>query len=70
VGGRPILRIQQYFRFWVGTGSVGRITMGGGHVEPYQLHADYFFGWSTAAFDNFMRICVNANRDCGTNPNV
>ena len=45
VGGRPILRIQQYFRFWVGIGTVGRITMGGGHLEPYQLHADYFFGW-------------------------
>jgi len=70
VGGRPILRIQQYFRFWVGIGTVGRITMGGGHLEPYQLHADYIFGWSTAATDNFMRICVNANRDCGTNPNV
>ncbi|HEV2951094.1 MAG TPA: DNRLRE domain-containing protein [Actinomycetota bacterium] len=70
VGGRPILRIQQYFRFWVGVGTVGRITMGGGHLDPYQLHADYFFGWSTAASDNFMRICVNANRDCGTDPNV
>jgi hypothetical protein len=70
VGGRPILRIQQYFRFWVGTGAVGRITMGGGHLEPYQLHSDYFFGWSTEAFDNFMRSCVNANRDCATNPSV
>ena len=70
VGGRPILRVQQYFRFWVGIGTVGRITMGGGHLEPYQLHADYFFGWNTAASDNFMKICVNANRDCGTDPNV
>jgi hypothetical protein len=70
VGGRPILRIQQFFRFWVGTGAVGRITMGGGHLEPYQLHADYFFGWTAEAFDNFMKSCVNANRDCATNPSV
>jgi DinB family len=55
VGGRPVLRIQQFFPFWVGTGAVGRITMVGGiwrrtaprglllrleHGGLRQLHAD------------------------------
>lgn len=67
-GYRPAPRIQQYFRFWVGTGAVGRITLSSG--DPVSLHSDYFFGWDRPVFQSFMTQCINANRDCGTNPNL
>lgn len=66
-GGEPIARIQQYFRFWVGTGAVGTITIGGG-LPAYQLHADYLFGWDLAAFESFLDKCIRVSVDCGTNP--
>jgi uncharacterized protein DUF1996 len=69
-GGRPIVRIQQYFRFWVGTGTVGTITLGGVGNPSYTAHSDYFFGWIQANFENFLNQCIRANVDCGTNPNV
>jgi hypothetical protein len=62
------VRVQQYFRFWVGTGAVGNITLGGN--PSYTLHSDYFFGWDRAAFENFMDRCIRANVDCGKNPSV
>lgn len=67
-GFRPAPRLQQYFRFWVGTGPVGTITLG--DRPYYTAHSDYFFGWDTAAFENFMNTCIRVNRDCGTNPSV
>ena len=64
----PIPRIQQYFRFWVGTGAVGTITLASG--APVTLHTDYLFGWDRATFENFLDRCIRVNVDCGTNPNV
>jgi hypothetical protein len=69
-GGQPIPRIQQYFRFWVGTGAVGTITIGAMGMPPYTLHADYFFGWTTAAFESFLNKCIRPSIDCGTNPTL
>jgi len=65
-GYRPAPRIQQYFRFWIGTGAVGTVTLSSG--DPVTLHTDYWFGWDRATFDSFMARCINANVDCGTNP--
>jgi hypothetical protein len=66
--GQPVPRVQQYFRFWVGTGTVGTITLGGN--PAYTLHADYFFGWSQDGFERFLNLCIRALRDCGTNPTI
>lgn len=66
--GTPVPRIQLYFRFNVGAGSVGNITIGG-HA-PVSLHADFFFGWDRTTFNNFLNECIRVNRDCGKNPSL
>lgn len=65
-GGRPIFRVQQYFRYWHGSGPVGNITIGG--LPAYQLHADALFGWNTSTFADFISKCATV--DCGTNPSL
>ena len=67
-GYEPTMRVEQFFRFWVGTDPIGMITLGG--YPWWTAHSDYLFGWNRPAFENFTMTCVNANRDCGTNPSV
>lgn len=62
------LRIQLYFRWQLPSTDVGTITLGNIGASPITLHADYFFGWDRATFDAFMARCINASKDCGTNP--
>lgn len=67
-GGRPIVRLQQYFRWWVGTGAVGEITLDG--HPAYQMHADADIAWNPETSDAFLARCINANVDCGKNPSL
>lgn len=67
-GGQPVPRLQQYFRWWVGTGPVGTITLDGN--PHWTLHADAFIAWEQATSDAFMAQCINVNMDCGTNPSL
>lgn len=64
------LRIQMYFRWQLPSTDVGTITLGDIGASPITLHADYFFGWDRAAFENFMDRCIRASVACPTNVNV
>ena len=66
-GGQPILRLQQYFRFWVGTGPVGTITLDGG-APSWQLHADARIAWDPDTSAAFLAECVHDLTPCPNDP--
>jgi hypothetical protein len=61
-----IPRVQSYFRYLVGTGPIGNITLASGPY--YTAHQDLFSAWDPAALQALVTSCINAGRDCGTNP--
>jgi hypothetical protein len=64
------VRLQMYFRWKLPSPDVGTITLGDIGASPITLHADYYFGWERAAFENFLDECIRSNRDCGKNPSI
>lgn len=61
-------RIESFFRYRVGTGPIGTITLASGPY--YTAHQDFFNAWDPAVLQNLVTNCMNAQRDCGTNPSV
>jgi hypothetical protein len=67
--GVPMPRIQMYWRFKPpADGDLTGLTLAG--APTWTVHADAQFGWLMADFARLMDGCINANRDCGTNPAV
>ena len=73
---QPFPQIRFFARFDIGPGRVGNITVGGpvagvnGAMGPDTIHADYFWAWDRAAFENFLARCVRPGAACGTDPSV
>lgn len=67
--GFPIVlpRLIERFEYPVGTSSAG-ITLASGPV--YTVHADFWNTWQQAALQKLVANCLNAHKDCGTNPKV
>lgn len=61
-------RIESFFRYNVGTGPIGTITLASGPY--YTAHQDFFNAWDPAVLQRLVTSCMNAMRDCGTNPTV
>jgi hypothetical protein len=59
-------RIESFYRYPVGTGPIGTVTLASGPY--YTIHQDFFNAWEPAALQRLLDRCINANRDCGTNP--
>lgn len=61
-------RLQQFFRFWMGTGAhdPAKFALGGHGTET--AHSDYKAGWRDDTQADFLARCINANVDCGKNP--
>lgn len=71
VGGTPIVRIQQFFRWDVRGGSDAlSITLGNEGNPAVSLHSDYFSGAEVAWSERFLNKCVRPKVGCGTNPVV
>jgi hypothetical protein len=62
-------RVEQFFRFYVGSAHIGDGLELGGHPW-YTAHADYFFGWDRSNFERFMDECIRVNLACPTNIDV
>ena len=61
-------RIESFFRYRVGTGPIGTVTLASGPY--YTAHQDFFNAWDPAALQSLVTNCMNAQRDCGTNPSI
>lgn len=61
-----IPRVESFFRYNVGTGPIGEITFSSGPY--YTVHQDFMNAWVAADLQSLVTKCMNANRDCGTNP--
>jgi len=61
-------RIESFFRYNVGTGPIGKITLSSGPY--YTAHQDFFNAWDPAVLQKLVTNCMNAQVDCGTNPSV
>jgi hypothetical protein len=59
-------RVESFFRYNVGTGPIGTITLASGPY--YTLHQDFFNAWDPVALQTLVTNCLNAGVDCGTNP--
>lgn len=61
-------RIESFFRYNVGAGSIGTITLASGPY--YTIHQDFFNGWQQNTLQTLINNCLNAPniKDCGTNP--
>jgi len=59
-------RIESFYRYNVGTGPIGTITLASGPY--YTLHQDFFNAWEPAALQKLVTRCLNPGNDCGTNP--
>ena len=65
--------VKVYFRFQVGAGPIGRITIGGpnggpGAETPREFHADYMFAHDRTYFQKFLDRCIIPAVACGKNP--
>jgi hypothetical protein len=63
--GRVLPRLIQRTEYPVGTSSSG-ITLDSG--ATYTAHADFWNTWDQPALERLVTNCLNANRDCGTDP--
>ena len=61
-------RIESFFRYKVGTAPIGTITLSSGPY--YTAHQDFFNAWDPAVLQKLVTNCMNALKDCGTNPSV
>ena len=61
-------RIESFFRYKVGTGPIGTITLSSGPY--YTAHQDFFNAWDPAVLQALVTKCMNAQVDCGTNPSI
>src|SRR5215207_8472937 len=59
-------RLESFFRYIVGTGPIGTITLDSGPY--YTAHQDFFNAWHPTALQALVTNCINAGIDCGTNP--
>lgn len=67
-------RIESFWRYNVGKGvPIGTVELST-HEETgvwgpwYRAHSDVFNAWVPEALQSLMDRCINANRDCGVNP--
>jgi hypothetical protein len=58
-------RLIERLEYPVGTSSSG-ITVSSG--APYTMHADFWNTWQMSKLSALVTGCLNANKDCGTNP--
>lgn len=65
-GWHPLPRLQQTLRYPVGTGRLN-ITLSSG--PSYTLHADFLNAWQQDKLQTLVDNCLNADIDCGANPN-
>lgn len=61
-----IPRLESFFRYPVGTDPIGTITFASGAY--YTAHMDFFNAWNQADLQRLVDRCMNAGKDCGTNP--
>lgn len=61
-------RMEAFFRYRVGAGSIGKITLSSGPY--YTVHQDFFNAWEPAVLQKLVMNCINAMVDCGKNPSV
>jgi hypothetical protein len=61
-------RIESFFRYNVGTGPIGTITLSSGPY--YTAHQDFFNAWDPAVLQTLVTNCLNAQVNCGTNPSL
>lgn len=61
-------RIESFFRYNVGTGPIGTITLASGPY--YTAHQDFFNAWDPAVLQTLVTKCLNTPVDCGTNPSM
>ena len=61
-------RLESFFRYRVGTGPIGTITLDSGPY--YTAHQDFFNAWDPAVLQTLVTNCINAQVDCGTNPSL
>ena len=59
-------RLESFFRYRVGTGPVGTITLASGPY--YTAHQDFFNAWDPTVLQNLVTRCINQGIDCGSNP--
>jgi hypothetical protein len=59
-------RLEAFFRYIVGTGPIGAITLASGPY--YTAHQDFFNAWHPNALQTLLTNCINAGIDCGENP--
>jgi hypothetical protein len=61
-------RLESFFRYIVGTGPIGTITLDSGPY--YTAHQDFFNGWDPTTMQALVTNCINAGIDCGTDPSL
>ena len=61
-------RLETFFRYIVGTGPIGTITLASGPY--YTAHQDFFNAWHPSALQMLVTNCINAGIDCGENPSL
>gem|GEM_PF-977597 len=61
-------RLESFFRYIVGTGPIGTITLDSGPY--YTAHQDFFNAWDQATLQTLITNCINAGVDCGKNPSM
>lgn len=61
-------RIESFFRYQVGTGPIGTITLASGGW--WSLHQDFLNAWLPADLQKLIDKCINPGQDCGTNPPI
>jgi hypothetical protein len=64
---KALPRLIERFEYPVGTSSAG-ITLSSGPV--YTVHADFWNTWQQASLQTLVANCLNAHKDCGTNPKI
>ena len=58
-------RLIERLEYPVGTSSGGIAVASG---APYTMHADFWNTWQMSKLSALVTGCLNANKDCGTNP--
>lgn len=65
-------RVEQFFRHYVPGYANGldpeKFTFGGHHHSTF--HTDYMFAWNPVSAADFQTRCMDANVDCGKDPNL
>jgi hypothetical protein len=58
-------RLIERLEYPVGTSSSGVALSSG---PPYTAHADFWSTWQTSRLSALVAACLNAGKDCGTDP--